>query len=103
MKSRWLFLVLLVGLLLVNAAPVAAAPLADGGDLLGGLQGFLTGVARAAAVIGLLLFGLSLIMPQDILQTIGLNVPPNFLTRMIMGIFIITAASLIVSSIFDLF
>lgn len=93
----------LASVLFIFVAPVAAAsPLAPHLDLLGGLQEFLIGFARIAAVIGLLLFGISMLLPANIFQTIGLNIPQDYLTKLAIGILIIVSAAMIVDTLFAL-
>ncbi len=90
-------------LLFVCVAPVAAAhPLAPTANVIDEVQTFLVGFARIAAVIGLLLFGISMLLPPNFLQTLGLQIPPDYLTKLAIGILLIVSAAVIVDLLFGL-
>ncbi len=65
------------------------------------IESMLRSIAIGAALIGVLLFGLTLILPGDMLSIVGLQIPQNYLQRLAFGALVIGGASAIVSFLFD--
>lgn len=64
------------------------------------IQGWLMNIARGAAVIGIMLFALTLIIPGDTISIFGLQIPQNYLIRVAVGALLICAASTIAGILF---
>jgi hypothetical protein len=85
--------------------PVALAQGGTGGEgdpcaFLTSLRGWIRGLAGLMAVVGILLFGLSLILPQGVLSNVGLNMQNDYLIKLGVAALVIASASFIATTLF---
>jgi hypothetical protein len=79
----------LVGLLVliaqpVFAAPVGAPPLAGGGLTFEDITGFITSIMKPLAILGILLYILTLIAPvRNLIEKVGISIPQDYLLMLI--------------------
>lgn len=99
MRNRWWFVVLVVLVGVSIAAPVYAAPLANGGGLtLDGVIDSVRGALRWLALLGILLYVATLIGPvKGLLGRIGVEIPSDYLLVFILAAVILGYSESLVS------
>ncbi len=92
MKSRkWLkglSVLMLVGLVCLIAQPVFAAPVGappmSGGLTFEDITGFITSIMKPLAILGILLYILTLIAPvRNLIEKVGISIPQDYLLMLI--------------------
>jgi hypothetical protein len=102
--AMWVRIVWMLAFVLAPFLPqgaFAGSDVAGGlGDMLANITSVLKGAALAFAVLGVVIFGLSLLVPANIFQTIGLNIQNDYLIKLAFGALLIGGASEIASFFF---
>ena len=97
-RNRWWFVVLVVLVGVSIAAPVYAAPLANGGLTLDGVIDSVRGALRWLALLGILLYVATLIGPvKGLLGRIGVEIPSDYLLVFILAAVILGYSETLVS------
>lgn len=92
----------IVPVLLVGVSPVAAAPLARPAAAISitDLIDQITNALSTLALLGIVLWGLAQVLPDNVLDKVGLNIPKDYLMRLLVAAVVLGASSVIVSTLF---